>query len=318
MGSLRDMQKEAGLPSLLLTLGFGGMMGAGLGKSVADITDKSQVGLPSRVKWEHEMREHARGSADPDLLRKVVKAKQKAGLIGAATGLGVGVPLAILKKKPIIPLATALIGRSLGRWLTKRKSPISDPDMPYVASMLSNYRGLMTRDQAKSWSNILNDPDIPMENKYNLAVQYKTLAEQTPEYKAWKKKQNLGKIIGGVVGGGLMLAGLRHGMKKKMPAIKDLGFISRGAHNLRKAIFGTGAADKYRKAMQTVSGNTYWPWAGLAAGTAGATVGSQIIGGERANIPKSEIASRALDQALGDVGQNALFYGMMMSPKLKG
>lgn len=293
-------------------------MGAGLGKSLADITDKSQVGLPGRVKWEHEMREHARGAADSDLLRKAVKARQKAGLMGAMTGLGVGVPLAILKKKPIIPLATTLIGRSLGRWLAKRKSPISDPDMPYVANILSNYRGLMTRDQAKNWHNILNDPDIPMENKYNLAVQYKALAEQTPKYIAWKKKQNLGKILGGVIGSGLMLAGLRHGMKTKLPAAKDLGFISRGLHKARKAIFGAGAADKYRKAMHTVSGNTYWPWLGLAAGTAGATVGSQLVGGERANIPKAEITSRALDQALGDAGQNALFYGMLMSPKVKG
>lgn len=312
------MQKEAGLPSLLLTLGFGGMMGAGLGESLADIADKGPVGLPSRAKWEHEVREHVRGSADSDLLRKAVKARQKAGLIGATTGLGIGVPLAILKKKPIIPLATTLIGRSLGRWFAKRKESMSDPNMPYVTSMLSNYRGLMTRDQAENWRNILNDPDIPIENKYNLAVQYKTKAEQTPQYKSWKRKQNLGKILGGIAGGGLMLAGLRYGMKGKMPAVKDLGFISRGLHKVKKAILGAKAADKYRKAMHTISGNTYWPWLGLAAGTAGATVGSQLIGGERANIPKAEIASRALDKALGEVGQNALFYGMLMSPKVKG
>lgn len=299
LDSIRLMEKKAGLPGKLLSLGFGTMAGASLGKGLADIFHKGPVGIGSEEKWRHELAGRIRQQEAPENLARAYKAKRVGGLLGTGGGILSTLPFALHYKKPLLPVAGALLGHSLGRWIAKKKHPLAGEDIPAIDMTLAKYRNLMTGEEARRWQRLLTSEKLAKnpKAKAELVGIYRQLAQSRPEYQSWKAKQSAGSLLGGIAGAGGMLAAMLLG-KKPSIAGKNLS--------------------KYKRFLHRFSGSTYWPWLALGGLGLGSLIGRKVIGGKRAQLPSKHITKETLDRAMSDLGQELLWFGGLWKPSMPG
>ena len=210
MDSFRRLQKTAGIPSRLIGLGAGVLMGGSIGSSLADILHTGPVGIGSEELWKHEIKEHIRNQASARALKKAQEKVRRVGTAGAFAGGILALPFAITKKKPLIGLAGVLLGRQLTRTLAKKKHPLADPKLSAMDLLFSKYRGLLNDEEAATWKQIMTSDYLKKnpEQRNQLIGHFVSKARQNPAYAEYERKKKLGKTLGMIGGAGLMLAGV--------------------------------------------------------------------------------------------------------------
>lgn len=292
-----EMEKTAKAPNWLRNVGTGllaaggiyGAMrtGSSLGKDLASIAHGGKVGLGSETRWKQDHKNKMRSLIDPALMAEAKRSDlfaQGAGLLGG------GLVTSFMSKNPLVLLGGALTGRGIGKLVARLRSPtLSALEMGPASSSLGETIGLLPKAKRAAWQTLLNSRGVANDPKLKaqFAAYYNRVAKNRPVYKSYAKKKKIGRIAGGIAGVGLAAALMAYGSRK------GLYRSNPDPTSFQKAI----------------GGNSYWPWAGLAAAGLSLGVAKKVIGGRRARLTKDEIKKNVIEEVLTTGGAGLSSYG---------
>lgn len=283
-----------GVSGKALNVLFGTMAGAYTLDRVAELADKGPIGIESEARWQADLARRHAATTSPRILAKAQRKVRKGGLLGSIAGAALAVPFAFKKGKRnfILPLAGALIGRSLGRKVQEKKYPQAVPRASQLDETLGRYAALFTPEDRAQWIALRNSPEVQgdpqLQMQLNQAIQARV--EKHPEYKKYMFKKKTFNTLGKILGGGAVLATMIYGKKKKL------------GQNVIKGILG--------KPGGFMSSSPFKAFTGMGLAGAGLGVAGAYTGARRAGLTPQETTAAIGRRALGqEMGMDLGFYG---------
>ena len=301
---LDNITKEAGFGSAFsglkgisgksLNILFGTMAGAAALSHVAELADKGPIGIESKARWQADLARHHAATTPSRVLARAQRKVEKGGLLGSLAGTALAIPFAFRKGRRnfILPLAGALIGRSLGRKVQEKKYPQAIPSASHLDETLGRYGALFSPEDRAQWIALRNSPEVQgdpqLQMQLNQAIQARV--EKHPEYKKYMFKKRTFNTLGKILGGGAVLATMIYGKKKKL------------GKNVIKGILG--------KPGGFMSSSPFKAFAGMGLAGAGLGVAGAYTGARRAGLTPQETTAAVSRRALGqEMGMDLGFYG---------